>query len=98
MSKTLTFDADPKHLLEVDGHTVVGGEQFTVTDARALQLLADQSIPLKEETQELSKLTRQKLDDLARDRGLNPDEYGSKTELIEAIEAPIPDHTVPEGD
>jgi len=91
--KTLTFAADPKDLLEVDGETVAGGESFTVSDERAAELLADASIPLKEGTRQLSKLTRAQLEDLALERGLNPGEYSNKPELIAALEAPIPDHT-----
>lgn len=92
--KTLVFrgGVNPGDTLE---HTpgkdpVRVGEEFTVSDDRALELLTNPAIaPLIQEVeQELSKLSRPQLDKLASDAGFDPGTFATKEAVVAALNDP----------
>jgi hypothetical protein len=90
---TFVFDAEPHHRLILDeskpDEVIYGGQEFTVGSERAVALLADPSLPLKEAQQQLGKLSRDELHDVAAAAGVDsPEQFGTKADLIDAIEHP----------
>jgi hypothetical protein len=88
--KTLTFVAKPHHTLTYrddkgDEQTVQGGAAFVVTDDIAEELLTQPHLTVEEAAQDHSKLTRTQLDELATQAGLDPSEFSTKAELLEAL-------------
>lgn len=85
----MIFHADPQHILVEDDQRISGGDEFTVTDDRALELLTDPSLTILEAPDDdLYQLKREQLDDRARALGIaDPETYRNKGELIEAIDA-----------
>lgn len=91
--KTLTFQGglNPDDTFEYQsGKSVKRGEQFTVSDGLALELLTNPAYAplIAEVEQELNKLSRSKLDELAAEVGLDPEAYKTKDELVAAINDP----------
>lgn len=86
--KSLTFDAAPHHVLIVDGQRVHGGQDFTVTDERAEELLANPSVTIARAANELQKLSRERLNELAAEAGIaDPESLPNKDAVVTAIEA-----------
>jgi hypothetical protein len=89
--KTLTFNAPAHHTLVVDGERVQGGQDFTVADDRAEQLLADPHVAIAQAANELSKLTRERLNELAAEAGVeDPGSLPNKDAVIAALEDQSP--------
>lgn len=100
----LTFQAPPHHTFNVDGEIYHGGETFAVEDEeRALELLTQPWLPVVEanpvtvalaalgtaaEEAMLDKLSRSELDDLARERGIDPERLPNKAAVIAALNEP----------
>lgn len=87
--KRLIYHADPQHVLVEGDQRISGGDEFTVSDDRALELLTDPSLTILEAPDaDLFQLTRPQLDEHARVAGIaDPEKYRNKGELIEAIDA-----------
>lgn len=86
MSKTLVFDAASHHKLIEGGETIHGGQEFTVDDDRALELLTQPGLSIKEAGGSLRSLKKSELEELATASGLNPSDYRTKNDLVDAIE------------
>lgn len=108
--KTLTFVGRPigNDILEFtddngEQRSVKGGEEFRCGDNIALELMTNPHISIAEVQEALETLSRAKLEDIARDRGIdNPDDksvYPTKADLVEALDNPPPvehDHPLPD--
>jgi hypothetical protein len=85
----LVFTGSENERLEEDGKLVASGEEFGVSDARAEQLLADPNVAVyPAPDDDLQRLTREKLDDLASQAGLDPTQYPNKDAVIAALTNP----------
>lgn len=86
--KRLLFHADSQHVLVEGDQRISGGDEFTVSDDRALELLTDPALTVLEAPDaDLFQLTRPQLDEHARAAGIaDPEKYRNKGELIEAID------------
>lgn len=82
--KTLRFEAPEAHVLIEDGKTYNGGDELTVTDDRALELLTQPGLSLSEVG--AGKRTRQEWNELAERAGV-PDPEALPS--IGAVEAAI---------
>lgn len=95
-TQTLVFDAPPAQKLyytgkgeDEDGPFVHGGEEFTVSEDQALEFLTNPHIPIKEVERELIKLSRERLNTIAEEVGVeDPEGFKNKEELVAAIENP----------
>lgn len=87
--KRLIFHADPQHVLVEGDQRISGGDEFTVSDDRALELLTDPALTVLEAPDaDLFALTREQLNERAAASGIaDPETYRNKGELIEAIDA-----------
>jgi hypothetical protein len=89
--KTLTFVARPHHTLTYrDGagveRTVNGGAAFTVADDIAEELLTQPHLTVEEAAQDHTGLSRKQLNDLAVEAGLDPADFPTKAELLDALD------------
>lgn len=86
MATRLRFNAPAHHKLLEGGKEIPGGEAFTVSDERALELLTNPRIDCSELGDDLSKRTRPELNELARLAGVeNPAGLPNKDAVIAAI-------------
>lgn len=87
----LRFDAPPHHdlvLPEFD-NPISGGQEFDLPDDRAGQVLADPTLSVVEAAQDsLAGRTRAELDQLAAGRGLDPKDFRTKQDVIDALTEP----------
>lgn len=89
----LTFAAPPEHTLVIDGEELKGGEEFSVSQERAIQIITSREVPVANGAEVLAKLSGEKLGETARDIGLDPEGFENKAELAEALTQGAPDHT-----
>lgn len=80
----LKVDAPPHHRLVVDGRTYEGGQTITVTDERAVELIADPHVPILKDTPAITG-TRAELDQLAEKAGFDPTDFRTKQDVIDAL-------------
>lgn len=90
---SFVFDAPEHHRLLLDEskseEVIFGGDEFTVSAERAAELLAQPSLRIREKSQTLDRLTRSELEGLASAAGVgHPEDFGTKADLIDAIENP----------
>ena len=85
--KRLIFEAPSNHYLNEDGEQIPGGGEFTVTDERAEQLLADVHVPVVEAPEsDLIELTRADLNAKATELGVEqPERLPNKDAVLTAI-------------
>lgn len=89
----LVFDAPEGHLLIVDGEEFVAGKPFDIEDEeRALELLTDPNISVREaRPSNLASLKRPELDQLAVEAGIDPADFNTKQDVIDALETIEPE-------
>lgn len=83
----LIFNAPPNHILLPDGRdgqVVHGGQTFTSDNAE--ELLTLDSYNVSEAPENLKSLTRSQLDELAESAGLDPSDFSTKGDVIDALE------------
>lgn len=78
---TVSFDAEPHHILDVDGEQYHGGEEFTL-DTQKVAELVKANIPLRYDPESLS---RSDLEEIAQAQGVDPGEHKSKADLATAL-------------
>lgn len=87
--KRLTYTPrNPRSLLDEAGQLIAADEQFTTSDERAEQLIADPHVQVQLVISDAlpKRITRGELDELARKAGINPEDYTSKADLIGALQ------------
>lgn len=82
----MTYRNVTNQTLTIPGVGVVE-PQGTITTDREINNVNLEPVEEAPHDAELSSLTRKQLNELAKERGLDPDNYSSKTELREALEA-----------
>lgn len=79
-------------LLREGGQTVPRDGEFTVSDRRGEQLLADPTVSVTLATREYTHLTRDELNQLAAKAGItSPEALPNKESVIEALTHPEPE-------
>lgn len=84
--RSLKFNAEPHHRLEVGDQVVEGGETFDVSEEQAEVLLSDPQYNVSPGN--LRSLKRPEIDELLVKASLDPDDYPSKDAAIAALESP----------
>lgn len=86
--KRLRFEARPEDRLQEGDQLIAGGDEFTVTDERAAELLAIPGLVSEPaEVIDLHDKTRAELNDLARQSGIEaPEKLRNIPAVIAAIE------------
>lgn len=86
--KILLYDAPADHTLVENGKVIHGGQEFGVSDERAEDLLTQPYLSVREveQAESLSDLTRERLNELAEELGVDaPEKLQNKDAVIAAI-------------
>lgn len=85
----LIFAGRENERLQEGDKLISPGDEFEVTEERADQLLADPNVVVfAAPDDDLQRLSRPKLDELAAEAGLDPKQYPNKDALIDALTNP----------